>query len=137
MPCIFCSIARKELPAQVVYENEDMIAFLDIHPRAPGHCLVIPKHHYETLLEAPERSLCPLFQGVKAVTGALHDVLRPDGFTIGINHGRASGQEVPHLHIHIIPRFRDDGGLPIQGVVYNIPTDTLDVIAEKVRNKLS
>src|SRR3989344_5189178 len=117
--CLFCKIARKEFGSAVIYENGDVLAFLDINPRAPGHAMVVSRTHSETLLDLPDEALAPLFEGVKTVTAMLERALAPDGFTIGINHGKASGQAVDHLHVHVIPRFTGDGGGSIHTVVSN------------------
>jgi histidine triad (HIT) family protein len=131
--CLFCKIGRKEIEAAVVYEDNDVLAFLDIHPRAPGHTMVISKTHSETLLDLPNEALAPLFLGVKTVMAMLMRAFSPDGFTIGINHGKASGQVIDHLHVHIIPRFNGDGGGSIHSVVENPPKESLQEIAEKIR----
>jgi histidine triad (HIT) family protein len=117
MDCIFCKIANKEIPAKIVYEDEHALAFLDIAPRAPGHVMVIPKCHAPNLLELPDSEVAPLFAAVKKVDALLSSKLKADGMTIGINKGRASGQEVDHLHVHLMPRWRGDGGRPVQSVV--------------------
>lgn len=132
MDCLFCKIARKEFGSAVVYEDGDVLAFLDIHPRAPGHTMVIAKTHSETLLDVPDEAIAPLFKGVKTVTAMLQKALKPDGFTIGINHGKVSGQVIDHLHVHIIPRFKEDGGGSIHTVVSNPPAETLEEIAAKI-----
>jgi len=122
MDCLFCKIGQKFILAEIIYEQEHAVAFLDIHPLAVGHTVVIPKLHAETILDLPDVSINPVFQAVKRTTALLYEKLHPDGFTIGINHGRASGQAVEHLHIHIIPRFRNDGGGSIHTIV-NHPSD--------------
>lgn len=119
MDCLFCKIAAKEIPARLVHEDDHALAFLDIHPRAPGHAMVIPKVHAVTLLDLPDGEVGPLFAAVKAVTVKIENALKPDGFTIGVNHGDASGQTVKHLHVHVIPRWSDDGGGSIHSVVNN------------------
>lgn len=131
--CLFCKIANKEFSVEVVYENDAAIAVLDIHPRAPGHTMVLPKVHAENLLDLPEAEVGPLFLTVKQVTAILYKALKPKGFTIGINHGRVSGQVVDHLHIHIIPRFEGDGGGSIHSVVNNPPKESLKEIVNKIR----
>src|SRR3989344_9545061 len=92
MDCIFCALAAKTIPADVVYENEEALAFLDVHPVAPGHTVVIPKTHSETILDTPEHVVRSVFLAVQAATRRLQESLRPDGFTIGMNHGAAGGQ---------------------------------------------
>lgn len=130
--CLFCKIAEKTVPATIIYEDDHTIAFLDIIPRAPGHAMVIPKYHAPTLAELPEEEVAPLFLAVRKTIALLATGLHPDGFTIGINQGRASGQEVDHLHVHIIPRSQSDGGGSVQSVVHNPPKEPLDEIAKKI-----
>lgn len=120
MDCLFCKIARKEIPAEVVYEDEAAMAIADIHPRAPGHVFVIPKQHCANFTEMPDELIAPVFAAVKKTAMLLKDKVKADGMTIGINQGRASGQEVDHLHIHILPRFMGDGGGSIQSVVDSV-----------------
>ncbi len=133
MDCLFCKICRKEIGAETIYEDEGNIAILDINPRAPGHTMVVPKNHSETILDVPDNELQPLFSAVKKTTSLLLKALKPDGFTIGINHGKASGQVIDHLHIHIIPRFLDDEGGSIHSVVDNKSGGSVKEVAEKIR----
>lgn len=119
--CLFCKIADKKIPAEIFYENDRVIAFPDIKPRAPGHMMVIPKIHAPNILELPDEEVGPLFAGVKHVAEMLTGQFKPDGITIGANQGRAGGQEVDHLHVHLIPRWKNDGGGAIQSVVNNPP----------------
>lgn len=133
MDCLFCAIAQKQIAAEIVYEDQDTMAFLDIHPRAPGHTVIIPKAHAQNILDLPSPLVHPLFLTLQRVTGMISRTLHPDGFTIGINHGSVSGQTVPHLHLHIIPRFHGDGGGSIHSVVYHPPTEPIAVIAAKIR----
>ncbi len=132
MDCLFCKIANGEIPAHVIYEDEAAVGILDINPRAPGHTMIITKAHAETVLDMPAALSAPLFEAVKKVTALLEKALAPDGFTIGINHGRASGQVVDHLHIHVIPRWLTDGGGSVHSVVDNPPRESLDAIEEKI-----
>ena len=136
MECIFCGIARKEIPAEIVREDERTVAFLDIHPRAPGHTVVVPRQHSPTLLELPDGEIGLLFSAVKYATRLLANALHPSGFTIGINHGSVSGQTVDHLHVHILPRFLGDGGGSIHSVVTNPPQESLAAVAAKIRSAL-
>ncbi len=132
--CLFCKISKKEISAQFVYENDGAMAILDVNPRAPGHTMVIPKIHAENILDLPEEQIAPLFLTVKKITDILNKAFQPDGFTIGINHGKASGQVVEHLHIHVIPRFANDGGKSIHSVVNNPPKGSLEEIVNKIKN---
>lgn len=134
MECLFCSIAKKEIPSHMVYEDGAAAAFLDIHPRAPGHTIVVPKRHAETILEVPESDIGPLFGAVKKVARMVKHAFGSDGLTIGINHGKASGQVVEHLHIHIVPRFFNDRGISVQGVVERPSEESLEAVALKIKN---
>lgn len=133
MDCLFCKISTREIPAEIIYEDDTAVAFLDIQPSAPGHALVIPKHHAGNLTELPDEAAGPFFRAVKNVVRLVEKALAPDGFTLGINHGALSGQEVMHLHLHVIPRWASDGGRAVQGVVNNQPTEDIKAIGEKIR----
>jgi histidine triad (HIT) family protein len=105
--CIFCDIATGATAADIVYKSAELIAFLDIHPLFPGHVLVCPRSHYETLLDVP-RSFCgPLMEGVQLLGRAVENAVDAEGTFIAINN-RVS-QTVAHLHIHVVPRRRKDG----------------------------
>ena len=135
MRCLFCSIVNKEVLAWVIYEDERTLSFLDIHPKAPGHAMVIPKSHVASLLDLEDKDAEPLFRAMKVVQMRIMEVLRPQGFTVGVNQGRAAGQEVDHLHFHILPRFSRDGGIAVQGLVNNPPSESLKEMAEKLSIK--
>lgn len=117
--CLFCKIVRHEIPNYTVYEDDHTLAFLDIHPCVKGHTVVIPKVHGETMLDLNGEIVKEFFGGVKRALERVEQVLSPDGFTIGINHGEAGGQAVPHLHVHILPRWKNDGGGSVHTVVEN------------------
>lgn len=135
MDCLFCKIAKKEIPVEIIYEDQNTMAFLDIQPRTAGHTVIIPKQHAETILNLDDRKIRPTFLTVKKVTAILYKALKTNGFTIGINQGKVSGQSIDHLHIHIIPRFNNDGGGSIHSVVYNPPKESLKDIALKIKTK--
>jgi len=107
--CIFCKIVRGEIPSSKVYEDENIFAFLDIAPVHKGHTLVIPKEHFETILDIPEEELKELILAVKKIAIAVEKSVGADGFVITMSNKKAAGQVVPHAHFHIIPRFEDDG----------------------------
>ena len=130
--CLFCKIVAGKIPAQKIYEDGHALAFLDIRPRSPGHTMVIPKEHAPTLVALPEAEVSPLFAAIKQVADMLMKKLKPDGITIGINQGRASGQEVDHLHVHLIPRWHGDKGGPIQSIVNNPPSEPVEEIRKKI-----
>ena len=115
--CIFCKIISRETNSEIIYEDEKTVAVLDVAPRSLGHSMVLPKVHAENILNLPDKEIEGVFKAVKKVAGILEKTFKPDGFTIGINHGKASGQVVDHLHIHIIPRWHGDAGGSIHSVV--------------------
>ncbi len=106
--CIFCKIVNKEIPKELTYEDDNFIAFLDISPRAQGHTLIIPKQHFKTLLDLPNTLGTELQQAIKKVSLNLTQKLKAQGFNIFTNIGEVSGQVVPHLHIHVVPRKNQD-----------------------------
>jgi histidine triad (HIT) family protein len=105
--CLFCRIASREMPAAIVLEDETSLAFLDHRPLFPGHCLLIPKMHYATLMDLPGKLLEPLFANAQLIARAMEEGLQADGTFVAIN-SRIS-QSVPHVHIHIVPRRKGDG----------------------------
>jgi len=107
--CLFCRIVSRSVPAEIVYESPSAVAFLDVHPAARGHVLVVPRMHAPTLLELPDDAVGELFRSVKTVQRMVDAALRPLAFNVGWNHGRAAGQHVFHLHVHILPRYADGG----------------------------
>ncbi len=131
--CIFCKIIEDEAESEEIYETEKTLAFLDKRPRAPGHTLVIPKKHIKTMKELEDDLISEVFTTVKEVEKLLDKSLNPDAFTIGINDGGEAGQEIPHLHVNVIPRFKEDRGRPIQSLVNNNPEDSIKSIAMNIR----
>ena len=107
--CIFCKIAKGEIPSAKIYEDEKYLAFLDIAPANKGHSLVIPKKHHETTLDMSADDLAELMKIVHRVTEAIRKALKPDGYNVFINNKPAAGQIVPHAHFHIVPRYNGDG----------------------------
>ena len=107
--CLFCKIAKGEIPCSKVYEDKEIIAFLDISPVAIGHTLIVPKKHSDSMLEADEQILESITKVMKKISLALIKALGAEGINTIMNTGRAAGQLVSHTHIHIIPRFKNDG----------------------------
>jgi histidine triad (HIT) family protein len=107
--CIFCKIIRGELPSSKIYEDQDVIAFLDIMPVNKGHVLIIPKKHHETMLDVPDELLSGMMVASKKVASAVRQGLGCPGFNIQMNNYEAAGQVVPHAHLHIVPRYKGDG----------------------------
>ena len=106
-PCLFCRIAAGELAAAVVFENAISLAFLDHRPLFAGHCLLIPKAHFETLRDLPEALAGQLFANAQILSAAMEDGLGAEGSFVAVNN-RVS-QSVPHLHVHVVPRRKGDG----------------------------
>jgi histidine triad (HIT) family protein len=135
--CIFCAIVDGDIPSRTVYEDDDVLAFLDANPLAPGHTLVIPKAHHERLNGLPDDL-------ADAVLGTMYDLVDPveravdaDASTVAFNNGEAAGQEVPHVHAHIVPRFHGDGGGPIHAAAGSRPDlsdEELDAILADIRD---
>jgi histidine triad (HIT) family protein len=107
MKCLFCEILNGEVIASLVFEDEVSIAFLDHRPLFPGHCLLVPKEHFETLTDLPVELVGPLFQNAQLLVRAVEIALEAEGSFVAMNN-RVS-QSVPHLHIHLVPRRRKDG----------------------------
>jgi histidine triad (HIT) family protein len=107
--CLFCRIAAGDLQAEVVHQDEDAVAFLDKHPAARGHVMVVPRRHAASLLELDDAAVAGLFRAVKAVMRKVNDALRPLAMNVGWNHGKDAGQHVFHLHVHVLPRFAAGG----------------------------
>jgi len=105
--CLFCKIAAGEVSARTVFEDEISLAFLDHRPVFPGHCLLIPKAHYETLADLPIALIGPLFQNGQLLTRAVESAMEAHGTFVAMNN-RVS-QSVPHFHLHLVPRRRKDG----------------------------
>jgi len=107
MPCLFCGIVSGEVNASVVFQDDISLAFLDHRPLFPGHCLLIPKSHFETLSDLPADLVGPFFKNVQLLARAVELALEAEGSFVAINN-RIS-QSVPHLHVHIVPRRKKDG----------------------------
>ncbi|MHC4697971.1 MAG: HIT family protein [Planctomycetota bacterium] len=106
--CIFCKVVAGEIPASVIFENESVVAFLDIGPLAEGHVLIIPRAHHAKLSDLSAPECAQLGSVLPKVARALLEVTGADGFNLLVNEGRAAGQLVPHVHIHLIPRVAKD-----------------------------
>ena len=132
--CIFCKIAKKEIPANIIYEDEYVLAFLDINPLHDGHTLIIPKKHYSDFCELPKQELHALMEALQKVIKAVRQAVNADGINVGLNIGRAAGQLVFHAHFHVIPRYADDGFTHWKRVSEKKPD--FDLTAEKIRQAL-
>ena len=128
--CVFCAIAAGEIPSFKVYEDELVLAYLDINPFTEGHTLVIPKAHTEGLLDTSEETLAAVIARVRKVAAHLKAALPCDGFNLLQNNGEAAGQTVRHLHFHIVPRY---GKEPIAFESREGDMAKLKALAERVR----
>jgi histidine triad (HIT) family protein len=137
MDCIFCKIIDGEIPAVKVLDEEMVLAFMDINPASRGHLLVIPKKHAESIFEISEGDLAAVTAAARRCARAVKEALKAEGLTVLQFNGRASGQVVPHLHVHIIPRWENDG-LPISSWEMK-PGDMAEIkdIAQKVKEHIS
>jgi len=120
--CIFCRIAAGDAPSRTVHEDETTLAFLDANPLAPGHTLVVPKAHHERLGDLPADLATDVFAAVHQLTPAVEAAVDADATTVAFNNGAAAGQEVPHVHAHVVPRFPADGSRPIHALIGDRPT---------------
>jgi len=136
MPTIFEQIVDGEIPARIVHETDTTLAFLDANPLARGHTLVIPKEPYEQLDDLPAEIASDVFSVVHELTPAIEEAVDADATTIGMNNGEAAGQEVPHAHVHIVPRFDGDGGGPIHAVSPSRP-DLSDAELDEIEAAIS
>ena len=107
MTCLFCGIVNGEVSASVVFDDDISIAFLDHRPLFPGHCLLVPKVHFETLRDLPSDLVGPFFENVQLLARAVEVAVQAEGSFVALNN-RVS-QSVPHLHVHIVPRRKKDG----------------------------
>ena len=105
--CVFCDVVNGVVAAPVVFEDESTVAFLDYRPIFPGHCLLVPRKHFETLADLPTNFIGPFFSNAQLLARAVEQALEAQGTFVAINN-RVS-QSVPHLHVHIVPRRRKDG----------------------------
>ena len=121
MGCIFCKILSKEIPAKILYEDDDTISFLDAFPVAKGHTLVIPKQHYAKIQDLPSEINEKLFNTVHKMIPKVDSL---QGSTlVAIHNGKDSGQEVPHVHVHLLPRSNSDSA----GPVHSMFTDKIEL----------
>ena len=130
--CLFCRIVSGELPATIVYEDDDSVAFLDHRPLFPGHTLLIPREHVETLGELPVKLVGPYFEAAQLLSRAVESAMEAEGTFVAMNN-RVS-QSVPHLHVHIVPRRKKDG---LKGFFWPRTKYKADEELEEVKKKIS
>ena len=134
MDCIFCKIASKEIPAKILVETKSCIGFLDAFPLARGHALVIPKNHYEKLLDLPTDINTEVFSTVHSL------ISRVDSLTgatlMAVHNGKDSGQEIPHVHVHLIPRSSEDSAAAVHSMFsqkLELSESEIDELCSKLR----
>lgn len=135
MDCIFCEIASKDAEAEIIFENENFLAFLDINPVNYGHTLVIPKKHYDNFLTIPAKDLCDLTKLTQYVAGVVKRALKADGFNIISNNGNSAGQSVFHFHYHIIPRYENDFHMRPRTIEYK--KSEIELYRDKIKQSVS
>lgn len=137
--CIFCSILDGDVPSRTVYEDEDVFAFLDVNPLSRGHTLVIPKAHHGRLADLPDEVADAVFGRLHRLAPAVEAAVDADGVTLGVNDGEAAGQEIPHVHAHVVPRFEGDGAGAIHSLRWDRPDlsdGELDAVRDDVAARL-
>ena len=135
--CLFCKIISGEIPSNRIYEDDAVYAFLDIYPASEGHTLVAPKKHFSRFVEMDAEDVARLFEAARKVTAAVEKAFSAEGSNVGVNNGEVAGQEVPHVHVHVIPRKKGDGGRGIKSIIWTEPDRTnLEEVAEKIRKAL-
>ncbi|MBQ9122752.1 MAG: HIT family protein [Lachnospiraceae bacterium] len=107
--CIFCKIANGEIPSRTIYEDQQFRVILDLSPATKGHALILPKEHADNLFELPEKVAADAMNVAKKMGAVLKDRLNADGLNLVQNNGEAAGQTVMHFHLHMIPRYKEDG----------------------------
>ncbi len=129
--CIFCKIANGVVPSKTVYEDENFRVILDLGPATKGHALILPKEHYANLFELPEETAAAAMKVAKKLSAQMVENLGADGLNLVQNNGEVAGQTVKHFHLHLIPRYKDDG----QNILWN-PGKMSDEELEEVRKQI-
>lgn len=133
--CIFCDIVQGKIPCAQVYSTPEILAFLDVAPVLPGHVLVIPRVHYPTVWDLPAELGSNLLEAVQKVSAALRDAMQAQGLNVMMNNHRAAGQMVDHAHLHLIPRYANDGLQPWPQTSYSSP-EKMQAVADSIKARL-
>lgn len=136
--CVFCKIVAGQIPAKVVRQNSAAMAFLDAFPLAAGHTLVVPKSHYARLQDMGRQDAQAVFELVHELAGKVESAAGASASTIAVHNGKDAGQEVMHVHVHIIPRKQGDGAGPVHSMFKSRPkvsADEMDALLAKMANK--
>ncbi|WP_214828134.1 HIT family protein [Exiguobacterium algae] len=136
--CIFCKIANEEIPSYRVYEDEAVVAFLDLSQVTKGHTLVIPKHHARNIYELPSEVASDVFQRIPRIANAIQQETGAIGMNVLSNAEEIAGQTVFHFHIHLIPRFGDEDGFGAKWVTHNdeYTSEALQTLASRIHSQL-
>ena len=134
MNCIFCDILSKKREGHFIYEDENHVAFLDKYPIDKGHALVVPKHHYEKIIDMPEQGVGELFSQIPKIARAILAATQADAFSLAQNNGRAAKQIIPHVHVHIIPRYESMGAIWTKRTIPSF--EELEDLAKKIKEHL-
>jgi len=135
MGCLFCKIISGEIPSSKVYEDENSVVFLDINPVNTGHILLVPKEHSRNIFDVKEETLKNLMPVLKKISMAVKEGVNADGVNVHINNEPTAGQVIFHTHLHIIPRFEDDGLKLWQGEPYG--GDKMEKVAGEIKSNLN
>jgi histidine triad (HIT) family protein len=133
MSCIFCRIVGGEVRAEIVAREADAVAFLDVQPLADGHVLIVPRSHVPTIEDLEPAAAEALFRLVTRLARPVREALDADGTTIGVNNGEATGQTIAHVHVHIVPRWPNDGAGSIHTIFPRNTRRTLAQVGEAIR----
>ncbi len=134
MDCIFCKIVKREIPAKIIAETEKSLAFIDAFPLTKGHSLVIPKNHYEKVQDISSDDNADLFETVRKVISKVDKI--SNATLLAVHNGKESGQEIPHVHVHLIPRSTADSAGPVHSMFKDMPKlseNEINQIHEKLR----
>ncbi len=134
MDCIFCNIVNKKQDAHVIFEDETHIAIMDKYPIQKGHSLVMPKLHHEKIIDMSNDEVGALFSRVPLIARGILVATGADGFNIGQNNGKSANQIIPHVHVHIIPRYQKMGNSWARRMITT--NDDLDKLAKSIRNNI-
>ena len=134
--CIFCSIINGTNEGIIVYDNNHFLVLMDKYPISHGHTLVIPKTHYDNLLYMPQDEVGKLYSLVSIIAKAVVSAVSADGFNIGQNNGISANQIIPHVHVHIIPRFKNDNSTGRWPTRYIAKEEELNDFSKKIKNQL-
>ena len=133
MSCIFCRIVAGEIPAEVVAREPEVVAFLDVQPLADGHVLVVPRAHVALLEDLEPAAADALLRAVVRLARPVREALGAAGTTIGVNNGEATGQTIPHVHVHIVPRWEGDGAGSIHTIFRRRTRRSLPEVGAAIR----